>query len=135
MKYIASLPRPSRRKCGSRKLISKKASGYSLGMSSSLHTLPGGGIIGGAGIALFHALGAVPPGVPTAPTSTTSHSSARATCQPPRLPAAVLRQMCVARAEPASPSARAICTIVSASTPLSFAANSGVYDTYSSSMA
>src|SRR5918995_1681446 len=54
---MASLPRPSRRKCGSRKLISKKASGYSVGMSSSLHTLPGGGIIGGAGIALFHARG------------------------------------------------------------------------------
>jgi hypothetical protein len=67
VKYIASLPRPSRRKCGSRKLISKNASGYSRGIRSSLHTLPAGGIIGGAGTALFHALGAVPPGVPTDP--------------------------------------------------------------------
>jgi hypothetical protein len=49
---MASLPRFSRRKWGSKKLISKKASGYSRGMSSSLHTLPGGGIIGGAGTAL-----------------------------------------------------------------------------------
>ncbi len=123
---MASLPRPSRRKCGSRNDISKNASGYSLGISSSLQTLPGGGIIGGAGIALFQALGAVPPGVDTAPISTTSSSSARATCQPPRLPAAVLRQMWVASAPPAAPIARAISTIVAAGTPLSSAANSGV---------
>ena len=132
---MASLPRPSRRKCGSRNDISKNARGYSRGISSSLQTLPGGGIIGGAGIALFQALGAVPPGVDTAPISTTSSSSARATCQPPRLPAAVLRQMWVASAPPAAPIARAISTIVAAGTPLSSAANSGVYGAYSSSSA
>src|SRR6058998_578203 len=87
---MASLPRPSRRKCGRRNDISKKASGYSFGIRSSLHTLPGGGIIGGAGIALFHALGAVPPGVDTAPMSTTSSSSAR------HLPAAEVARRCVA---------------------------------------
>src|SRR5947199_435747 len=95
---MASLPRPSRRKCGSRNDISKNASGYSLGISSSLQTLPGGGIIGGAGIALFQALGAVPPGVDTAPISTTSSTSARATFQPPRYQAAEFRQMWVASA-------------------------------------
>jgi hypothetical protein len=50
---MASLPRPSLRKWGKRKLISKKASGYSLGIKSSLHTLAGGGIIGGAGTILL----------------------------------------------------------------------------------
>src|SRR6185503_4607120 len=40
---MESLPRPSRKKCGSRKLISKKASGHSFGMSISLQTLPAGG--------------------------------------------------------------------------------------------
>ena len=95
-------------------------------MSNSLQILPGGGIMGGAGTALFQALGAVPPSVLTAPISTTIHSSARATCQPPRLPAAVLRQMWVASAAPARPMARATSTILTASMPLSAAANSGV---------
>src|SRR5437870_10556184 len=88
-------------------------------MRSSLQIFPGGGIIGGAGTALFHAFGAVPPGVPTAPINTTISSSARATCQPPRLPAAVLRQMWVASAEPARPISRAISTMAAAETPLS----------------
>src|SRR5712692_6483472 len=112
VKYMASLPRPSLRKCGKRKLISKKASGYSFGMRSSLHTFAGGGIIGGAGIALLYAFGAVPPGVPTEPVRTTSSSRARATCQPPRLPAAVLRHTCVESAPRASPTARAISAIL-----------------------
>src|SRR5439155_90751 len=78
------------------------------------------------------ALGGVPPGVPTAPISTTISSSARATCQPPRLPAAVLRQTWVASAEPARPISRATSTIVAAATPLSASANSGVKLAYSS---
>src|ERR1041384_8862183 len=114
---MASLPRPSFRKCGSRKLISKKASGYSLGIRSSLQTLPGGGIIGGAGTDLLNALGAVPPGSATAPISTTRSCSARATCQPPRFPAAVLRQTWVDSALPARPTCRATSTMVAASTP------------------
>ena len=68
---------------------------------------------------LFQALGEVPPGVPTAPTSTMRNSSARATCQPPRLPAAALRQTCAEKAEPAAPISRATSTIVAAGTPLS----------------
>ncbi len=132
---MASLPRPSFRKCGSRKLISKNASGYSRGIRSSLQIFAGGGIIGGAGITLFQAFGAVPPGVPTAPMSTTTSSSARATCQPPRLPAAVLRQTWVASADPARPISRAISTMVAAATPLSASANSGENRAYSSSSA
>src|SRR5262245_66578254 len=81
---MASLPRTSLMRWGKRKLISKNASGYSFGKSISFQTLDGGGINGGAGIYLFAAFGAVPPGVPTAPTSTTKNCSARATCQPPR---------------------------------------------------
>jgi hypothetical protein len=38
----------------------------------------------------------VPPGVPTLPVSTLRKKSARATCQPPRLPMLALRQVCVA---------------------------------------
>ena len=94
---------------------------------SVFHTLAGGGIMGGAGMNLFQALGAVPPGVPTAPISTTRNSSARATSQPPRLPAAALRHTWVARAEPARATSRATSTIMAASTPDSAAANSGVY--------
>ncbi len=87
---------------------------------------------GGAGIALWSKLGAVPPGVATAPTSTTTNSSARATCQPPRLPAAAFRQTCVASAPPARPISRATSTIVAAGTPDSRSANSGLYSAYSS---
>src|SRR5262249_20731527 len=101
VKYIASFPRPSFTRCGKRKLISKNANGYSFGKSISFQTLEGGGINGGAGIYLFAAFGAVPPGVPTAPTSTTKNCSARATCQPPRFPAAALRHTWVEKAEPA----------------------------------
>ena len=123
---MASLPRPSFRKCGRRNDISKNASGYSRGINSSLHTRPGAGIMGGAGTALLKAPGAVPPGVATAPMRTTRNCSARATCQPPRLPAAVLRQTCVASAEPDRAISPAISTMVAAGMPLSRSANSGV---------
>src|SRR4030095_16788189 len=125
VKYIASLPRPSLRKCGSKKLISKNATGYSGGIRSSFHTFAGGGMSGGAGIYLFAALGAVPPGVPTAPTRTTRNCNARATCQPPRLPAAVLRQTWDENADPALAISCATSTMTLASTPASLAANSG----------
>src|SRR5574341_2149543 len=98
---MASLPLPSLTKCGSKKLISKNAKGNSFGISISFQTFEGGGMSGGAGIYLFAALGAVPPGGPTAPARTTKNCSARATCQPPRLPAAVLRQTWEEKAEPA----------------------------------
>jgi len=126
VKYIASLPRPSLRKCGRRKLISKKASGYSRGIRSSLQILPGGGIIGGFGTALFQPEGAVPPGVATAPASTTTSSSARATSQPWRLPAAALRHTWVESALPARPTSRATSSMRAADTPDSLSANSGV---------
>ena len=87
------------RKWGSRKIISWSASGYSRGIRSSLHTLAGGGIRAARARTCWSA-GWVPPGVATAPVRTTRNSSARATCQPPRLPAAALRQTCVASAEP-----------------------------------
>jgi hypothetical protein len=69
----------------------------------------------------------VPPGVPTAPTSTVRNCSERATCQPPRLPEAVLRQTWLAKALPAFPISRATATITSAATPHSASADSGVY--------
>ena len=56
---------------------------------------------GGAGMYLLVALGDVPPGVPTAPTKTTRNWSARATCQPPRFPAAALRHTWDEKADPA----------------------------------
>ena len=95
-------------------------------MSSSLQTFPGGGIIGGAGTALWKPEGAVPPGVATAPASTTRSSSARATSQPQRLPAAALRQTWVDTAPPARPTSRAISSMRAAGTPDSRSANSGV---------
>ena len=110
-----------------RKLISKNARGYSGGINSSFQTLAGGGISGGAGMYLFAALGAVPPTVPTAPTNTTRNCSARATCHPPRFPAAVLRQTWEEKAEPALAISWATSTITLGSMPASLAANSGVY--------
>src|ERR1041385_1205314 len=66
------------------------------------------------------------PGQLAAPTSTVRNSRARATCHPPRLPAAALRHTCVETAEPARPTSRATSTIFAAETPDSFSANSGV---------
>ena len=76
--------------------------------------------------------GDVPPGVPTAPTSTVKKCKALATAQPPRLEAPALRQLCEAKRSPASPILRATSTTISAFTPDSFSANSGVYSLYSS---
>ena len=68
----------------------------------------------------------MPPGVATAPASTTSSWRARATCQPPRFPAAAFRHTCVASAEPARAASRATSSMVAAGTPDSRSANAGV---------
>src|SRR2546428_3364478 len=86
VKYMASLPRPSLRKCGRRKLISKKASGYSRGMRSSLHTLAGGGIIGGAGPALVPALRAGARREVGRPVRVSNGTPARTLFRPPEVP-------------------------------------------------
>ncbi len=78
-----------------------------------------------AGAYLFQALGDVPPTVPTDPVITFKKCSVLATAHPPRFPAPALRQLCVAKRVPARPILRAISTIISAFTPLSFSANSG----------
>jgi hypothetical protein len=83
--------------------------------------------MGGAGTALFQALGAVPPGTATAPISTTTSSRARATSQPKRLPAAALRQTWLESAPPARPISRATSSMRAAGTPVSFSAKAGVY--------
>ena len=96
-------------------------------MRSSLHTLAGGGIMGGAGTALFQALGAVPPGEATAPMRTTTSSRARATSQPKRFPAEALRQTWLERAPPHRPISCATSSMRPAGTPVSVSANCGVY--------
>ena len=110
-----------------RKLISWCASGYSFGQSSSLQTFCGPGLRQGKGTNLSHALGDVPPTVPTLPVSTFRKYSALATIHPPRLPAAAERQLWLENALPALAISRATSTIVAAGTPLSSWANSGVY--------
>ena len=76
-------------KCGRRKLISKNASGYSFGRSISFHTFDGGGISGGAGMNLFAAFGAVPPGFPRrrpgrSETAAPARLASRRDCRPRR---------------------------------------------------
>src|ERR1700722_18161296 len=130
MKYVSSLPRPSLRKCGSRKLISFCASGNSAGQDRPCQTDGCGGVWIGRGTNLFHALGNVPPSVPTAPSSAESRNSVRETCQPPRLPAAALRQQCTDSRVPAPATSSATWAITAASTPDSAAAKSKVKSAY-----
>jgi hypothetical protein len=85
----------------------------------------------GRGTNLFHALRCVPPGEATAPSRALMRKSVRDTCQPPRLPAAAERQLCVDRAVPAPATISVISRMTSADTPDSAAANSGVYSAYS----
>jgi hypothetical protein len=54
-------------------------------------------------------------------------NKARATCHPPRDPAAALRQTCVDSREPAVSTTAATASMAAASTPDSRAANSIVY--------
>src|SRR5580700_1957762 len=117
MKYVSSLPRPSFRKCGSRKLSSFWASGNSTGQDRSCHTDGCGGVWIGRGTNLFHVLGNVPPSVPTAPSSADMRNSVRETCHPPRLPAAALRQQCTESRVPAPATTSATSAITAASTP------------------
>src|SRR5215472_14851768 len=130
MKYVSSLPRPSPRKCGSRKLISFWASGYSSGQDRSCHTPGCGGTWMGRGTNLFQALGNVPPSVATAPSSAEIRNSVRDTCQPPRLPAAADRQEWQENRVPAPATTPATSAITASSTPDSAAANSNVNSAY-----
>src|SRR5687767_8401796 len=86
----------------------------------------------GRGTNLCHAFGYVPPSVATAPSSAFSRNSVRATCQPPRLPDAALRQLWDDSRVPADATTSASSAIVAASTPDSAAAKSNVYSSYSS---
>ncbi len=80
----------------------------------------------GAGTNLFSALGNVPPSVATAPSSAEMRNRVRATCQPPRLPAAADRQTCAAKRVPAPATTSATCASTAASIPDSAAAYSKV---------
>src|ERR1035441_5496317 len=94
MKEGTSLPRPSFRKCGSRNDISFCASGYSSGQVRSCQTPGCGGVWIGWGTNLFSPFGNTPPSVATAPSSAEMRNRVRATCHPPRFPAAADRQTC-----------------------------------------
>ena len=96
-------PRPSLRKWGNKKLISKYAIGYSLGKWSSFQNFCAGGVSKNLGLNLFQALGEVPPTVPTLPVSTFRKCRQRDTAHPPRLPEAALRQLWVEKRVPARP--------------------------------
>ena len=103
------------------------ASGNSCGQVSSFHRCGWGGEWIGFGTNLFQAFGKVPPGTPTAPRSAFSRKSVRETCQPPRLPAAALRQVWVLSRVPAVATIRATSSITAALTPDSRSAKAKVY--------
>ena len=84
---------------------------------------------------LFHEFGEVPPFAPTAPVNTVKKCKHLATAQPPKLDAPALLQLWEANRSPASPILTAISLIISAFTPDSFSANSGVNAAYSSIIA
>jgi len=126
------LPASSFRKCGSRNDSSFIARGYSTGHVSSFHTCGWGGVWIGLGTNLFQALGYTLPGWATAPMSAFSRKSVRDTCQPPRLPAAALRQLCVDSCVPALATRSATAAMTSGSTPDSRAAYSNVNSRYMS---
>jgi len=77
-----------------------------------------------SGLNLSHALGEVPPSVPTDPVRTCRKKRQRATCQPPRFPDPAARHVWEAKRLPASAMPRATASIRSESTPVSAAANS-----------
>ncbi len=76
---------------------------------------------------MFQAFGKVPPGTPTAPSSAFSRKSVRETCQPPRLPAAALRHVCVLSRGPAVATSFATSSTTAALTPDSRSAKAKVY--------
>ena len=100
---------------------------YSLGQFNSFHASGPGGESKKDGWNLFHALGDVPPSVPTDPVSTFNKWSVRETCQPPRFPIEGPLQTCVENFLPALPIKLATLIIWSLSICDSAAANSGVY--------
>src|SRR5579875_434334 len=85
----------------------------------------------GRGTNLFQAFGNVPPGVATAPSSAEMRNRVRDTCQPPRFPAAALRQLWHENRCPAAATTSATSASVSAGMPDSAAANSNVNSAYS----
>src|SRR5688500_14961327 len=101
-------------------------SGYSTGQVSSFQVSGCGGTYIGRGTYLFQAFGNVPPSVATEPVSAFSRNRQRATCQPPRLPDAALRQLWVERRVPAPATSSAISCSTCGSTPDSSAAYSNV---------
>ena len=103
------------------------ASGNSCGQVSSFHSRGWGGVWIGFGTNLFQPFGKVPPGTPTAPRSAFSRKSVRETCQPPRLPAAALRQAWVLSRGPASATTSATSSMTAAPTPDSRSAKAKVY--------
>ncbi len=123
---MSSLPRPSARKCGSRNDISFCASGYSSGQVRSCHTPGCGGTWIGRGTNLFSPFGNVPPSVATAPSSAEIRNRVRATCHPPRFPAAADRQTCAENRVPAPATVSATSARMAASMPDSAAAYSNV---------
>ena len=76
---------------------------------------------------LSQPLGWVPPSVPTLPVSTLRKNRLRVICQPPRLPAAAERQVCVASAVPGVPTIAASSATCATGTCASAAAYSKVY--------
>src|SRR4030095_10575622 len=86
VKYTSSLPQPSLRKCGSRKLSSWYANGYSRGNSSSFQYVGPTSGIGCVGTNLLSMWRFTPPGVPTDAVSTTRRYMHRVICQPHRFP-------------------------------------------------
>src|SRR5260370_40380097 len=81
----------------------------------------------GRGTYVFQPFATVPPSVLIEPVSALRRKSVRATCHPPRLPAAALRQECVLRRVPAEATTSAISSIGAAAMPDSFSAKGDVY--------
>ena len=106
-----------------------------MGKCNSFHFFCGAGGFGCVGLNLFQELGEVPPFAPTAPVNTDKKCKQRATAQPPKFEAPAARQLCDANRSPASPILCAISIIISAFTPDSFSAYSGVNSLYSSIIA
>src|SRR5580698_2298277 len=119
-------PRPSFKKCGSRNDISCVHKGHSRGYNNSFQRFCGGGTLNVLGTNLFQAFRLCPPSVPTDPVNRCSSINARAGCQPPKFPDALPRHKCDAKRLPAVAISRAVLTMISAFTPLSFSANCGV---------
>src|SRR5918992_4492592 len=103
--------------------ISLQDSGYSAGQVSSFQSACAAGMSGPCGMNLSQPFGLVPPTVPIDPVSARTNHSARATCQPPRLPAAAERQMCAASRWSQDATSVAISSILAAETCASAAAN------------